>query len=63
MQRVWICASSIGDVLGMAIWTKTVGMNQSINGPVDHTHVLALEDDFDFSETDGLGMCRLFHLN
>lgn len=48
---------------GMAIQTKTVGMTESINGPVDHTHVLVLEDDFDFSETDGFVMCRLFHSN
>lgn len=50
-------------MLGMAICPKMVGMNQSINGPVDHALVLVLGDDFDFSEADGLVMCRLFHLN
>lgn len=61
--RVWICKRSIGDILRIAIETKMVGMNQTINGLVDYTHALVLEYEFDFSETDGLVMCGLFHLN
>lgn len=37
-----------------------VGMNQTIKSLVDHTHVLVLEYEFNFSETDGLVMCLAF---
>ena len=47
----------------MTVYTKMVRMNQTIDGPVNHSGVLILEDDFNFLETDGLVMCRLFHLN
>lgn len=49
-------------MLGMAIQPKMVGVNQTVNGPVDHSHALALEDDFDSSETEGLVMYRFFSL-
>lgn len=41
LRRVCIYKRSIGDTLGMAMSTKTVRMNQSIHGPVDHTHVIS----------------------
>lgn len=40
-----------------------VGINHMIKSLADHTHALVLEYEFNFSETDGLVMCRLFHLN
>lgn len=43
-----------GDALGMMrVYTKMVKMNQTIDGPVNHSCVLILEGDFNFLETDG----------